>query len=787
MRTWSHWILAAAAAAIAMPTLGAFAQDDDGAIDKIVVTARKKEESLQEAPLSISALTADDIEGLGIQETDDIMALAPNLYITQTPGSSANIGVSIRGVGGAEPLLTRDTGVAIYVDDAYIARTAGAVFDLVDLERVEVLRGPQGTLYGRNATGGAVKFISRKPGEEFGFKQTFSLGRFSQLLSRTRVDSGLIGDTGLSSSFSFLYKERDGYVDNRLASDEDDPGAYETKAFRLSLNWAASEDVNVSYAFDYSDLDGAPPAFQLFGINPTLAGALAAGGSSFPAANTDRQENISLDADGRSLHEITGHNLTIEWELGDFLLKSTTTYRDWENEERGTDLDGSANLLIATLNPGTFGFIPAAPTQIFAATGTKEQDQITQEFQFSGNITESIDFVAGFYYFKEEFEEFNPQSFVFPFSPFAPPLNFNGLFNSTLAYDGENSSWAVYANATWVITDSIAASAGLRWSRDDKEFTLFSTAASMITGITTKSDDDWSNLDWSFDLSWAITEDINSYFRVATAFKSGGFNPRSGALSTNGFEEETITNYELGLKSRFLDGRLQVNTAVFFSDYEDLQTDQFAAGTGGATSITVNAGQAEITGFELEIKAQPTENLGFYLNYGYQDMDYDEFETRHPGSGQVLDIANDAIFAYRPEHTLASGIEYLMPVGDGMELSFRVDARYVDDLAWHATPDSIVDSASAVASLTPFNDCGSFTDGTSAACIAEDGYALVDVRLTLSNIQVSERMTAKVALWGHNVLDKAYIESGIDFGALGFGGARFGAPATWGVDVTFEY
>ena len=189
-----------------------------------------------------------------------------------------------------------------------------------------------------------------------------------------------------------------------------------------------------------------------------------------------------------------------------------------------------------------------------------------------------------------------------------------------------------------------------------------------------------------------------------------------------------------------------------------------------------------------------------YLNWGYQDMEYDEYEIVHAGDpslnlpgvpftgdDETLDIADDAIFAYRPENTLAAGIEYVMPVGDGMELSFRIDGRYVDELTWHATPDFLTNSAGLLEAATPFSDCGRFVNGSSAACIEEDGYALVDVRVQLSEIQVGDRMTARVAAWGRNIFDEEYIVSGIDFGAIGFGGAVFGKPATWGIDITFEY
>ena len=809
MRTRIIWI-AMLVVGLALPGV-AIAQDGaGGGIDEIVVTARKREESLQDIPLSVTALTADAIEGLGIDNVDDVGALAPNLYMTQTPGSSANIGVSIRGVGGAEPLLTRDTGVAIYVDDAYVARTAGAAFDLVDLARVEVLRGPQGTRYGRNATGGAIKFISRRPSEEFGLKQSFSLGRWGQFHSRTTIDTGELGSTGLRATGTFLYKERDGYLDNTVADEEDDPGAYETEGVRIAIDWNPSENFNAYYSFDYVDIDGAPPAFQVFGIGPTQQAARANAGIVTPLdLGEEYRDRLTLDRDGASLWEIMGHSLTLSWDIGDFTLKSITTYREWENEELGTELDGTGPITIGETGAFTCPLFavcavhsagailtPTSGFSLFHATNEREQDQISQEFQFSGAITETVDFQVGLYWFKEEFEENNIQSFLAPIPTSAAMLPPGSSIyfvsdpitgNPTLfAYEGENESIAVFGEVNVALTDALDLSVGGRWTKDEKEYELFTAPSGPNSG-----DDDWSNVDWAVELLYSLNDDINVYGRIATAFKSGGFNPRSGDLANTPFDQEEVTNYELGTKTTLLDGRLQVNAAIFLTDYDDLQTDQFAAGLGGATSITVNAGKAEIKGFELEAKFVPTERIAMYLNYGYQDMEYDEYEVRHPITNNVLNIADDTFFAYRPENSLSAGIEYRLPVGDGMELSFRLDGRYLDELTWHATPDSITDPTAPpgleTVPLTPFSACGSHLTGVEAACIAEDDYVVLDARITLSEIRVGEFARAKVALWGRNILDEEYIVSGIDFGALGFGGARWGEPASYGVDVTFEF
>jgi iron complex outermembrane receptor protein len=280
-------------------------------------------------------------------------------------------------------------------------------------------------------------------------------------------------------------------------------------------------------------------------------------------------------------------------------------------------------------------------------------------------------------------------------------------------------------------------------------------------------------VDWQGTISFDWTDAVMSYARVATGYNSGGFNPRSNTDLP--FDEETITTYETGVKTRLFDDRIQLNGAVFYSDYKDIQIDQFQAGAFGASSITVNAGEASIWGIELEALAQLTDNISGYLNYGWIDPEYDEFEVRNPITDALVDIADDAVFAYRPQQTLSAGLGFESdPIGDlGLVLGARVDALYVDDVFWHAF--DVIPGPPDVP-VTPFNDR-----------IKEGGYTLFHSSITLSEIPVGERSHLKFTLWGRNLLDEKYRRSGIDFGALGFAGAVYGEPRTYGLTMTFEY
>jgi iron complex outermembrane receptor protein len=784
------------ASAVALP---AFAQeaapapaaqpepDSRSAIEEITITARKVSENLQDSPLAVSAFGADSIENLGISDTQDVSSLAPNLYLTQTPGSVANLALSIRGVAGAEPLLTREQGVALYMDDVYIARVTGAIMDLVDVERVEVLRGPQGTLYGRNSTGGAVRFISRKPTEEFGFSQRIGTGSWSRLMSRTVLNTGELFE-GFAASAAYFHEQKDGYRNNSLRDQNSDYGAKNTDAFRVALGWDVTEELRLDYAFDYSNLEGHGPGFQLVAISPTLAGALTTGGVNLnnlkisrgvqtlePFTQGRRAFNeLSGDFDGVSEHTIRGHNLNVGWDLGFTNFTGIVSYREWENTEAGTELDGNALGTLVALNPTTFAPIVLTNPNLFDATNVRDQDQWSVETRFDGDlITESLTYVAGFYYFNEDFTEDNFQRFLFPFSPFAPPLALSNPF----IYEGDSRSWAVFTNLTYTLPfldDKLSLSAGIRYSQDDKSFHRFSP-------IDSSGNEDWDSIDWETSLNFAATEDITVYFRAASAYKAGGYNLRSSLPIVDPFDEERVKSVELGVKSEFFDRRAMVNLVGFWSISSDRQTDVFAAGPGGATSVTINAGEAEIPGLEFETKLIPIDGLAIDANVGWIKPEFNSYPVRQPlgppnppGSFVIVDLAHEAGFGYQPKVTATIGAEYSTePLGSlGIVLAARVDGTYTGSRIWSPLDD---ERSSAQPTVTAFRDV-----------LRDPAYWTMDVRFTASEISINDRAKVRLSIYGRNILDEDYMLSGIDFGALGFAGAAFGEGATWGIDLTLD-
>jgi len=995
----SSLFAALAAVALLSPALPAAAQqageNEREGIEEIVVTARKREESLQTAPLSVSALGAAELEARGFSDTNDFAALAPNTFASQTPGSAANIATSIRGIANGEPLLTVDSKVALYVDGAYIARSAGAIFDLLELERVEILRGPQGTLYGRNAAGGAINFIARKPAEKFGVRQTFGFGRFNHLLTRTRVDTGDIMGSGVRGTISVLYKERDGTFDNLNADADSDPNAHQTGAMRAAFNYQPIEDLEISYAYDWHDLSARAPYFQLIAARGDVAATFAqpapqdpvyAQGAPTPLVlSRDRRDVTSLDGGGPSEHEVSGHNLTVEYNLLDLVtIKSITTYREWNSSEVENDFDQVLtlnqvyDLRTAAGAQRTIGFFnpdqPSATNQprfvygltpdldgdgrpdpqnvpIFSASGTRDQDQISQELQFTGELdlgpVGRFDYVAGGYYFREDFEEHNPQQVLLT-GPNAMaagipanlqmgfeanirtaacsigaitdaavcgPLGPNAMLNQDLAqinaipagpqrdaaiaalpgiaqqafqaaalvpllstldvpalptltsslfaYEGANRNWGAFLNLDYtppILGDRLTISLGARWSEDNRQ--LLPKIAG-IPVVTQKAEFD--KLDWSASVSYALTDDINAYVRAASGYNAGGYNPRGllgvqpaatyaagirnnpaavdgirmgiragveagipegtpnrdamiaaavdmalpGAIAAAGetqrnnliagalapFNEENLVSYEIGVKSLLMQDRLQINASIFYTDYSDNQIQQFLAGSGGAASVTVNAGETNLSGFEVDFVLLPFDGMRVSGSWGYLLDDYDEFLVRDPrcaggfriidappgippACSEILNVADSARGAYRPTRTGNLALEYTTPpMGQaGVVMTARFDMRDVSEIQWFAVSTLPGNPAPYQTPINPFLDD-----------MAEDGYTLYDLRLTFSNIPGFAGGKSQISLWGKNVTDEEYLLNGIDFGALGFAGAIFGNPATWGADITFEF
>ena len=770
------------AATLSVPALA-----QDMALEEIVVTAQKRSESLQDTPISIAAFGTEELEMMGVYEAGQVADYTPNLEISRQPASLDNYGYSIRGIGSGETNLLAENTVGLYLDGVYIARNTGATFDIVDLERIEVLRGPQGTLYGRNTIGGAINLITVKPADEFGFQQRFTVGNRDFLRSNTTVDTGKLGDM-FSAKITFNYNEKDGLVNNIVQGNK--LGEQESKAGRIALRLTPTDNFTADYTYEKSERESNGALGQLVHMRQQLGGLVTGGAitqQAFEFANPDRLNNLStaFAPNKDTYSDIEMHALTLEWNLNENMtIKSITAQREWDSGTTGTDFGSFQSDGATVLRADEFfNFTPVPAGEYvstFRAERVSDNKQLTQEFQLIGDsFDQRLQYTVGAYYFEEESNEDNPQEFVLPMAlldGFVNPATYGldaVLSTPIFQYGADNESLAFYGQFTWSFNDALDITAGIRYTEDKKDAYLRNS--SIGGGIPTAlASDEWDNTSGSLTVNYAWNDDIRTYATISQGYRSGGFAPRVDTAEDFqlGFDEETVTNYELGLKSEWMDSRLRVNAALFYTDYEDAQVNSFKAGAGGASSIVDNAGELEITGLELEMTAILTEGLRLMVNYGYTDAEYKEFitgridpVTTFPDPSDAADadgnedVSDVAIVPRAPKHNGAVILSYdFQPLSFGI-LNARLEATYKDEMVFHPQ-QNLFDST--------------------------DEQTMINARLTLSEMEVLGG-NLMLSAWGRNLTDEEYREWGIDFATLGGVIDSFKEKRSYGMDLVYRF
>lgn len=751
---------------------GALAQQ--GMLEEVVVTAQKREESLQDTPISISALSTEALENIRFMDITDLTGEVPNLQIRSTAGDSTGATIAMRGTVTTNNNINFEPTVGIYLDGVFIAKNTGNLLDVVDLERVEVLRGPQGTLYGKNTIGGAINLITQKPTGEFGISAKAGVGRFDERFGKVTVNLPAIGTVGeglgqLSSKVTYRQYKRDGWVDNEFIGlspfaeppSHDTFGEKDDEAVRVSLLWDINSKWSVLYNYDLSDMDRTAPFFQLTSItenglfdpdgflcSPTpIPNACFASTQLHQYASTDRLEKGSNDRGAKEELEVEGHALTIEggsfdWgSLGDVTFKSITARRTTDSFAL-IDLDGS-NIDIASFLRDI------------------EYEQWSQEFQLLGQ-TETLDYVLGLYYFEEEAEVDNPGTFFGYFRQFGFTVN-----PVITRFGFDNYAAALYGQLDWrpkMFEQRLKLTVGGRVTKEEKDFHKIRIESNGVVSVPyTEVDDSYQDVSPMVAVSWDFDDQRTVYAKVAKGFKSGAFNHGATTVTAfqQGFDSEELWSYEVGLKSRWLDQRLQINAAAFLSDYQDIQVSNFIPDpNAGVVSIIDNAGEAEITGLELEVVALLTRDLRLTASYGYLDGEYTEYEVFDANLGRTVDVKDQREFPFLAENTANIALEYNRPLGSLGEFGARVSWSYIDDQA-------------------------AFAENYESTYV--EAYELVAARLSLSDIPIGPRSRLGVALWGKNLTDEEYFGNGIDFGAFGFAGNQFGEPRSYGVEFTYDY
>ncbi|WP_380877981.1 TonB-dependent receptor [Sphingomonas sp. DBB INV C78] len=761
-------LLFASVAGLALAAPSAFAQEaapaaaENDRLEDIVVTARRQNESLQTAPVAVTALTAATIDRLNIQDVNAVPQLAPNLSILQQSTSITAASIFIRGIGNQEPSSVAEQGVGVYLDGVYIGRSAGAIFDLVDMERIEVLRGPQGTLFGRNSVGGAIQLITKKPKEDLGVEIKAGYGNNNEWFARGRIDSGQSDNSPLSASLSYLHRQRDGYVDNLLRPSSDDPGALNSDAMVLAVQGDFG-DVIANYSFDYNQREGTAPYFQILAATDDFINyysqSESLGGDPFIMGQgridpglqrgfVDRFGKLRYDAKAK----IQGHSLTLDYQAMDSLtLKSITAYRKFFQDTILT-LSGNGNLRGVVLDPVTFAPSIELVNPYNGNNAPQKQHQFSQELQALGKY-DTWNYVLGAYYFYEKASETNRQSLTFVLPGGQAGINLNPV----QAFGGTTESMAAFGQVSArPFGEEFELTGGLRYTSDKKTIRLFGDVNPEQRGRET-----YENVSWLVSGTYQFTPSQMVYVRASSGYRSGGINPRTNVI--NKFDPETAIAYEAGFKGDFFDRRLRTNLAIFYTDYDDLQVQQFASGTGGATSLIVNAGKVTYKGFEAEITAVPVDGLQLEASAGYTDPDYKEFLYRDPVSNEVINVADEARMPQTSKFQARGAIQYSTPVSFG-SITGRVDYAYRSTIYFFALDR-----------VNPFNrDIRSRPDHNLKA------------RLSFGDIEFGGT-TAEFSLWGDNLTNDKNIDFSVDFGGLGFGAGSYKRPRSYGADAKFSF
>lgn len=637
--------MSALAMAMAMTSLPTAAQEaapadpEASALDDVVVTARRRSERLQDVPVAVTALTDEVLDTLQATDIGDLQGAVPNL--TLHVGDASNAVIYIRGVGQVDSLAFADPGVGIYMDDVYLGRAQGAFLSVYDVDRIEVLRGPQGTLYGRNTIGGAIKFVSSPLSADLNGRAEASVGDYDLREFRGAV-GGALGE-GLLAKAAVSYAGRGGYGQNAFDGRSD--GDKDQLAGRLAFEYRPRDDLsfrlNIDASRDRPDTSRTPArATSVFGL--------------FPATTHDP---FAIDADfnDRADLDTFGVSLIGEWALSDALtLKSVTAYR--------------------TMDYGAHLDLDATPLPFFGIYDDEEQTQFSQEIQLTYDGGGRLHWVGGLFYFDED------------------DSTFAGLFGPAITVvtaelnEYRNRSWAAYGQGSYDLSDRLSLTAGLRYTFEEKDFVR---TQDLIIGATTVPErgdtgfrlasidtaSDWSSLSPKVGLDYKVSDDVLAYVSISRGFKSGGFDGRAATTAAAApYDPESLWAYEAGLKSSLFDRRLTANVAAFWNDYSDLQLSSFVAdpgGVGGFGALFTNAGAATIRGVEVELVGRPTPELTLNATVSYLDARYDEYIG--PGG---LDISNQRELVNAPEWSGRIGGVYEIDLGVSGLIRLGADASY---------------------------------------------------------------------------------------------------------------
>lgn len=798
-------------------------------LEEVIVTAQKRSQNVLDVPIAISVFSAEMTEKLGARNLTDLGRFTAGVEMNND--NSLQPTYTVRGVETNDWTVGSDPAVAVYVDGVYAGRGAGAEAALADISRVEILKGPQGTLFGRNATGGAIHIISQEPVFEREGRVKLTAGDYGRLDGELVYNQPLTDDLALR--VVAVSRNRDGYIDNLGG---DDLNEQDSDNYRLSMLWNATDTTEVVWRLEYSTLN------QLGAAQYTQVPVV------FERANPGRQHDLygkaNHDYEGLEDRDMWSTSLEINQEIGDMTLTSITGWRQFETK-LNEDLDGSNNL-----------------DYVFNSQNPDDNKYFSQEFRLTG-ATERLAWTAGAGYSWEDVDHTTTAEFnVSTLETFAwaeilrSPTGANAIFLETIAglqpdqinaiaqlddlevsalipefrdaqggldgiagasfvwsfldgqgalgdfgisedplvgifgqilpdwgprvaaydpwieefsSDGTFESYAIYGDATYTLNDTMNLTAGIRYTFDQKEFDVFSQYQNQIVGadfglafynngqslVNTSQTEDWDALSGRLVLDYTPVDDVMLYASIANGFKSGGFNSLSfGPGIETSYDEETVINYEAGMKGLFLDGRVQLNVALFYYEYDNLQELDLIGSP--IPSYNLRNADAEGYGGEFEWMWQIADSLRFYGNYSYLDTEYTSFDII-PAAGETEeDNFEGEDVVGNPENKINLGFEHQLAVGSFADIVTRFDYTWTDE----------------------------FRESLSNATQQVDDFDVANLRMSLLPYDAAW----EISLWSTNVFDEEAITIYGDNGnAIGSQTVWRIPPRMYGADFVYSF
>jgi iron complex outermembrane recepter protein len=731
------------------------------ALDEIVVTATKRETNLQETPIAISVVNTENLQDRHIQALLDLGDGAiPGLRVATFEARQSALTIGIRGIvplDANQP--AREQGVGVYIDGVYLGRQHGLNAAMLDIERIEVLKGPQGTLFGRNTEGGALSLVTRAPSGNFNVRGTAGVGNYGAHNGELHIDLPSFG--GLSMKVDGVVQYQRPTTKNPL------PGAtgwnyFDRRGGKFAARYQPNDDFTADYSFDVGNERNSPFYSQLLNYNPNglvvgpASGTLPSGQIRplppiVKVEGTERQSVAEIGVPQQpSVDKTRGHSLHLNWSVNDDLeLRSISAYRrvavdQWDNS-------GGAHRVPQFVSNGAFSRYSLA---------TLKQWQISQEFQAVGTMGDSFDYVAGAFYFKERVQDdaatpstnqWNADGTAYTILD--PNLTIPGRRVLDRASVAWAESYAVYGQGTYTFADVFHLTAGARYTHDDKNGLLF-----IINNAPTNLTFDTSNdrVDPMATLAWDAAEDINLYAKFSTGYRSGGASSRS--LTYRPFGPEKVNSYEIGAKTELLDRRLRLNAAAYMMDRTGSQIDFSVVagvipGSTRNTVETVNApGTTKIRGLELEGILRLTDDLTVTGAYAYT------YTKIPPTVNPFNNLLQPVFIVFTPKNAASAGIDYAKPF-DNVTFKAHIDANYAD--------------ATQTFDQTPVTNDKSF---------------LVNARLALADIDVGRGAFASVSLWSRNLFNETHVyrRDPANRATLGDYG-NLNAPRTFGAEISVNF